>query len=205
MAIHWTLFSRTPPLTAELAPSRPPRPPGAAGVAELAPPRPGGRRAGGGGECAAHDLLDFTTWIPETWDQLDFSQFTFPTDSCISICSVRSYQAVAMLFWHIHSLSTAHSRVWDDLQYAWHAAFHTELSGTVLEKWHTKGPHAFSADAAHWLTETLRHLKNLKPGPALRRRVTQPPLRLRLHTLPLENQRRPRIAGIPIQWRTHSK
>ncbi len=77
-----------------------------------------------------------------------------------------------MLFWHIPRLRTAHSRVWDDLQYAWRATFHSELSDTVLEKWPTTGPHAFSADQAHWLTETLRHIKNLKPGPSLRRRVT---------------------------------
>ena len=114
---------------------------------------------------------DFTTWTPETWGQLDFSQIQFPTDSCISICSVRSYHAVAILFCYIPSLRTAHSRVWDDLQYAWRATFHTELSDTVLGTWPTTGPHAFSASQAEWLTETLRHLKALKPGPALRRRA----------------------------------
>jgi hypothetical protein len=59
-----------------------------------------------------------------------------------------------MLFWHIPSLRIAHPRVWDDLQYAWRATFRTELSDTVLEKWTTTGPHAFSADQSQWLTET---------------------------------------------------
>ncbi len=41
----------------------------------------------------------------------------------------------APLFLHVPSLSTADSGVWDNLQYAWRATFHTELSDTVLETW----------------------------------------------------------------------
>ncbi len=83
------------------APAAPAAPAGGGGgggfgaAAPAAPAAPAG--GGGGGEGAAYSNLDFTTWTTETWDQLDFSQITFPTDSGISICSVRSYQAVAML------------------------------------------------------------------------------------------------------------
>ena len=44
----------------------------------------------------------------------------------------------------------------------------------ALDKWPTFGPHAFSTAQGHWLTETLRYLKSLKPGPALRRRTVPP-------------------------------
>ena len=143
--------------------------PAGGGVGAAASAAPAGD-AGVEGTLVAPDP-DFTTWTHDTWGQLDFSQIQFSTDSCISICSVRSYHAVAILFSHISSLRTAHSRVWDDLQFAWHATFHTKLSDTVLETWPTTGPHAFSASQAEWLTETLRYLKALKPGPALRRRA----------------------------------
>ena len=143
--------------------------PAGCGVGAAASAAPAGD-AGAEGALVAPDP-DFTTWTQETWSQLDFSQIQFPTDSCISICSVRSYHAVAILFCHIPSLRTAHSRVWDELQYAWHASFHTKLSDTVLETWPTTGPHAFSAVQAEWMTETLRYLRALRPGPALRRRA----------------------------------
>jgi hypothetical protein len=127
--------------------------------------------AGGTGEGAAPDLHDFTTWTPESWHHIDFSQIQFPTDPFVSICSVRSYHAAALLLVHIPSLRTAHSRVWDELNAAWLNTFHSDLSETALEKWPTTGPPAFSAVQSEWLTETLRHLKSLKPGPSLRRRA----------------------------------
>jgi hypothetical protein len=130
-----------------------------------------GARACGAGEVAAPDLQDFTTWTPESWDQIEFSQIHFPTDPFISICSVRSYHAVALLFVHNPSLRTAHSRVWGELNTAWSNTFHTDLSEAALEKWPSTGPPAFSAEQSDWLTQTLRHLKSLKPGPNLRRRV----------------------------------
>ncbi len=80
---------------------------------------------------------------------------------------------MALIFCHIPSLCTVHSKVWDDLQYAWRATFHTELSDIVLDTWPTTGPHAFSALQSDLLTETLLYLKTLKPGPALRWRAVQ--------------------------------
>ncbi len=126
---------------------------------------------GGAGEGASPDPHDFTTWTPETWDHIDFSQIHFPTDPFVSICSQRSYHAVALLLVHNPSLRTTHSRVWDELNTAWSNTFHSDLSETAVEKWPTAGPLAFSAEQSDWLTQTLRHIKSLKSGPSLRRRV----------------------------------
>ena len=101
---------------------------------------------------------------PDIWIQ-------FPTDPYVSICSVRSYHAVALLLVHMPSLRTAHPRVWADLNTAWSNTFISDLSETALEKWPTTGPHAFSAEECEWLSATLQYLKSLKSGPALRRRV----------------------------------
>jgi hypothetical protein len=96
-----------------------------------------------------------------------FDKILFPTDPYTSICSVRSYLAVAMIMWYDTDIRAAHSSVWDALQFAWQASFHSALSAVGLEKWPTTGPHAFNEQQCSWLTETLRCLKK----PALRRRV----------------------------------
>jgi hypothetical protein len=154
------------PPAASAAPAASAGPPAASAASAAAP-------TGGGGaaEDAVPDPHDFTTWAPANWDRLDFSQIQFPTDPFVSICSVRSYLAVALLLVHTPSLRTAHSRVWDNLNTAWHNTFQSDLTETDLEKWPTTGPLAFSAVQVDWLTQTLRHLKSLKAGPALRRRV----------------------------------
>jgi hypothetical protein len=141
-----------------------------AAPAASAPATGGAGGAGGAGEDDAPDPNDFTTWTPENWAGLDFNLFAFPADPFLSICSVRAYHAVALLLVHVPSLRTAHPRVWGELNTAWLNTFHSDLSETALEKWPTTGPLAFSTAQGDWLTETLRYLKSLKPGPALRRR-----------------------------------
>jgi hypothetical protein len=135
------------PPSASAAPAAP-APAASAGPAAPAAPAGGDGRggAGGAGEGAAHDPRDFTTWAQETWADIDLSQIQFPTDPYVSICSVRSYHAVALLLVHIPSLRTAHPRVWDELNTAWSNTFHSDLSETALEKWPTTGPLAFSAE-----------------------------------------------------------
>ena len=56
-------------------------------------------------------------------------------------------------------IRAAHSSVWDALQFAWHATFHSQLSAVGMEKWPTTGPHAFNDLECRWLTETLLCLK----------------------------------------------
>lgn len=58
------------------------------------------------------DMGDFTTWQPDTWDAVDFNKIPFPTDPMHSICSVRSYFAVAMILWHDPALRAKHSSAW---------------------------------------------------------------------------------------------
>ena len=55
---------------------------------------------------------------------MPFDKIPFPTDPNTSICSVRPYLAVAMIFWYDPDIRAAHSSVWDALQYSWHATFH---------------------------------------------------------------------------------
>ena len=129
-----------------------------------------GAGAGGGAEdddAIVLDVNDFTTWDPETFALVPFDKILFPTDPYTSICSVRSYMAVAMIMWYDTDIRAAHSSVWDALRFAWQASFHSALSAVGLEKWPTTGPHAFNEQQCAWLTETLRCLKK----PALRRRV----------------------------------
>jgi hypothetical protein len=161
------------PRAASAAPAAPSAAPATPSAAPAAAPA-GAGGAGGACEDDAPDPTDFTTWTPENWPGLDFNLFTFPADPFVSICSVRVYHAVAILLVHVPSLRTAHPRVWGELNTAWHNTFHSDLSETALDKWPTFGPHAFSTAQGHWLTETLRYLKSLKPGPALRRRTVPP-------------------------------
>ena len=67
----------------------------------------GGADAGGGGgaDAAAEDgivldVADFTSWQPDTWQYVDYDKIQFPTDPMLSICSVRSYFAVAMILFY---------------------------------------------------------------------------------------------------------
>ncbi len=46
------------------------------------------------------DVKDFTTWTPSTWELLPWDEIHFPKDQNVSICSVRSYLAIAMIVWY---------------------------------------------------------------------------------------------------------
>ncbi len=78
------------------------------------------------------------------------------------MCSVQSYLVVAMIRWYDPQLRAANARVWDELQFAWHATFHSDLAETrtALEKWPVAGSHAFDEIECNWLKETLRCLKS---------------------------------------------
>jgi hypothetical protein len=43
------------------------------------------------------DVKDFTTWTPGTWELLPWEEIHLPKDPNVSICSVRSYMAIAMI------------------------------------------------------------------------------------------------------------
>ena len=133
----------------------------------------GGADAGvGGGAVAAAeggivlDLDQFTTWQPDTWQFLEFDKIQFPTDPMRSICSVRSYLAVAMIFFYEHETREKHTRTWDALSAAWKATFHQDLSSRALEKGPQDGPHGFNDAESRWLTGTLRYLKRGPGRPA---------------------------------------
>ena len=121
------------------------------------------------------DVGDFTTWQPGTWGGVDFDKIPFPTDPMLSICSVRSYFAVAMILWHDTALRAKHSHAWDSLTAAWKATFHHDLTASSLEKWPEDGPHGFSKAESSWLTATLRFLKQGQGRPpSARRRASAP-------------------------------
>ena len=120
------------------------------------------------------DLDDFTTWQPGTWGALDLDKIPIPTDPMRSICSVRSYLAVAMLLWYDPALRAKHTRAWDSLTAAWKATFHTELTAGALEKWPEDGPHGFSKAQSTWLSATLRFLKGQGRPPSRRRASAHP-------------------------------
>ncbi len=115
----------------------------------------------------------FTTWQPDTWDTVDYDKIQFPTDPMRSICSVRSYFAVAMILWHDPALREKHARTWDGLTAAWNATLHHhDLCSCALENRPEDGPHGFNAAESAWLAGTLRFLKH---GPCMptstRRRI----------------------------------
>ena len=153
----------------------------AAAPAAPALPRPGSTRTarsatGAAGVPAAPaapvlDVNDFTTWAPDTWSLVDFDKISFPQDPNVSICTVRSYMAIGMIFWYEPELRTAQPRVWNELNTSWTNTFHSDLHPHVLETWPEKGPHAFNESQSKWLFETLRYLKKNPGRPALRRRV----------------------------------
>jgi hypothetical protein len=113
---------------------------------------------GGGADAAAEDgdsivldVGDFTSWEPDTSQYVDYDKIQFPTDPMLSICSVRSYFAVAMILFYERDLREKHTRTWDCLSAAWKATFHQDLSSRALEKWPEDGPHGFNATKSAWL------------------------------------------------------
>jgi hypothetical protein len=135
----------------------------------------GGAAADGDAGRDVLDVEDFTTWQPDTWHAVDFDKIPFPTDPLRSICSVRSYLAVAMILWHDPDLRAKHASAWDGLTAAWKATFHHDLTARDVEKWPEDGPHGFNKNESAWLAGTLRFLKR-GPGraPSSRRRVVPP-------------------------------
>ncbi len=89
-----------------------------------------------------------------------------PTDQNMSICSVRTYLAIAMILWYQHDLRLKHMRLLGELNYAWSATFHCDLHPNGLEKWQVTGPHAFTKTESKWLAESLRFLKRTAGRPA---------------------------------------
>ena len=122
------------------------------------------------------DVDNFTTWSLATWHLLPFDKINFPSDPNVSICSIRSYMALAMILYHDEGLRSSQQRIWDELNFAWRATFHSELHSNVLERWPEDGPHAFTKEQSTWLAETLRILKR-GPGRPARRRVAPPAAR----------------------------
>ena len=121
------------------------------------------------------DVGDFTTWQPGTWDLVDVDMIQFLTDPMLSICSVRSYLAVAMILWYDPALSEKHERAWDGLNAVWKATFHHDLCGRDLEKWPEDGPHGFTKNESSLLTGTLSYLKHGPGRPSSSRRRVVPP------------------------------
>ncbi len=110
------------------------------------------------------DMHDFTTWGPDTWGLLLLDELKFPTDPNMSICSVRSYLAIAMILWYQDDLRLKHMQLWPswgELKYAWSATFHCDLHPNGLEKWPKSEPHAFTESESRWLDGTLRFLKKI--------------------------------------------
>ena len=74
----------------------------------------GGGGGGGGdieGDANMLDVDDFTTWSPATWHLLPFDKISFPSDPNVSICSIRSYMALAMILYHDEGLRSSQQRI----------------------------------------------------------------------------------------------
>ncbi len=80
-------------------------------------------------------MKDFTTRTPGTWKLLPWDEIHLPKDPNVSICSVRSYMAIAMIMWYQPDLRLTQLRLWEELKYAWNATFHCNLHPNGLEKW----------------------------------------------------------------------
>ena len=117
---------------------------GAAGTDDSAAPAPGlaaGPSPDGGAaptdaDATVLDVNDFTTWLPETFALVPLDKIPFPTDPNTSICSVRSYLAVAMILWYDTEIRAAHSKVWDTLQYSWHDG----MAAVLMARYLSHGP-----------------------------------------------------------------
>jgi hypothetical protein len=121
------------------------------------------------------DMGDFMTWQPDTWVSVDYDKIQFPTDPMRSICSVRSYFAVAMILWHDPALREKHARTSDRLTAAWKATLHHDLCSRALQNWPEDGPHGFNAaDQSAWLSGTLHFLKHGPGRPTSSRRRVVP-------------------------------
>ena len=137
---------------------------------------------------------------------MDYDKIQFPTDPMLSICSVRSYFAVAMILFYEPALREKHTRTWDGLTAAWKATFLQDLSARALEKWPEDGPHGFNAAESAWLAESLRYLKHGQGRPKSSRRRVVPAAAGKAAAIPPPPPRRdsskaprPRSRAISIQ------
>jgi hypothetical protein len=148
---------------------------------------------------------DFTTWTPGTWELLPWDEIHLPKDPNVSICSVRSYMAIAMIMWYQPDLRLSQLRLWEQLMYAWNTTFHCDLHPNGLEKWQEDGPHAFNTEESKWLAETLCYFKRTPGRPARsgvrRALVSAPPPRQRHHL----RQRQLRFLTVPVRTKVSKK
>ncbi len=131
---------------------------------------PGPAAAPSEAEAIVLDVKDFTdTWTQETFALVPFDQIEFPTDPNMSICSVLSYLAVAMILWYDKEIRVAHSH---------HLSLGSQLClyGKMANYGSPRIQRRINEPECSWLAETLRYLKKS----ALRKRVPAgvPPLRL---------------------------
>jgi hypothetical protein len=96
---------------------------------------------------------------------LPLDELKIPTDPNISISSVRSYLAIAMILCQ-DDLQLKHMLLWGELNNVWSAIFHCDLHPNGLEKWPESGPHAFTESESCWLDGTLRFLMKTAARPA---------------------------------------
>ena len=75
---------------------------------------------------------------------IGFDKISFPDDPNVNIKTVRSYLAIAMIFWYEPHMRTAQPRVWEELNTAWTNTFSSNLHPHVLDTWQEKGAHAFN-------------------------------------------------------------
>ena len=128
------------------------------------------------------DVLDFTTWTPETWELLDISEISFPEDK--PVISNKLFFLSAMIFSHCIEMRTKHKALHNQLCKARAGHFGSTLTAKALGRLPNVGPHAFSADEAKWCEGTLLFLQMGaaafgKSVPSLRggasRRLIEPP------------------------------
>ena len=81
--------------------------------------------------------------------------------------------ALAMILYYEEGPRNSQQRIWEELNFAWRATFHSELHSNVLDRWPEDGPHAFTKEQSTWLAETLRILRR-GPGRPARRRAAPP-------------------------------
>jgi hypothetical protein len=145
------------------------------------------------------DVSDFTTWSPDTWPLLSllrFDEIHFPKDPIVSICTVRSYimMALGMILVHGTGIGNSQQRLWDEMNFAWRATFHSQLHLHVLKRSRGRPPcfHQGAIDLACqnspaarvWLLKKVLYVLRVVESHSLRsvrllRRLHQPPRSLR--------------------------
>ena len=141
------------------------------GVATAAP-------AEGTAECnkVAPNLWDFTTWTPDSWDAVPFSDLSFPVDK--PMIQNKCYIAVAILFTDKVALRAQHADLWTGLRAAWESQFDVELKEKTLGKPPTavySGGGGMVRETVRFLTQGGRQLRRETRRPAATTCVDKPP------------------------------